>query len=68
LKKHEVCVREFAKVIGKLVACEPAVQFAPLFTKSLEHEKDTKLKVIKGDYEAKMTLSHTSKQLQSVVD
>lgn len=45
MKKHEVCIRDFAhvQVIGKLVACEPAVQHAPLFTKSLEHDKEHNL-------------------------
>lgn len=40
-------------MIGKLVACEPAVQHAPLFTESLEHDKEHNLKIVKGDYNAK---------------
>lgn len=39
MKKHDVCIRDFAQVGGQLLACEPAVQHAPLFTKSLEHDK-----------------------------
>lgn len=62
MKKHEVCIRDFAQVIGKLVACEPAVQHAPLFTKSLEHDKEHNLKIVKGDYNAKMIISNSSKQ------
>lgn len=62
MKKHEVCIRDFAQVIGILVACEPAVQHAPLFTKSLEHDKEHNLKIVKGDYNAKMIISNSSKQ------
>lgn len=62
MKKHEVCICDFAQVIGKLVACEPAVQHAPLFTKSLEHDKEYYLKIVKGDYNAKMIISNSSKQ------
>lgn len=49
-------------MIGKLVACEPAVQHAPLLTKSLEHDKEHNLKIVKGDYNAKMIISNSSKQ------
>ena len=34
-----ITIRNLAKLIGKLVASEPAVQYAPLYYKSLEIEK-----------------------------
>lgn len=62
MKKHDVCIRDFAQVIGKLLACEPAVQHAPLFIKSLEHDKEHNLKIVKGDYNAIMIISNSNKQ------
>ena len=56
-KKRETTVRDFAKVIGKMVAAEPGVTHAPLYIKSLEIEKDRILKLNKGNFDAKFTLS-----------
>ncbi|CAG2208359.1 unnamed protein product [Mytilus edulis] len=53
----EITIREFAQVIGKLVATEPGVQYAPLYIKSLEITKDLLLKQNYGNFDAKMTLS-----------
>lgn len=39
LLKCEITIRDFAQVIGKLVASQHGVKFAPLFLKDLEHEK-----------------------------
>lgn len=36
IKKRCVTIRQFAQVIGKLVAADPGVEFATLYTKSLE--------------------------------
>lgn len=47
LLKCEITIRDFAQVIGKLVASQPGVQFAPLFLKDLEHEKERALKKCK---------------------
>ena len=57
VRRREIKIREFAMLIGKLVASSPAVQFAPLHYKSLEIEKDRHLKNNNGDYEAKCMLS-----------
>jgi hypothetical protein len=38
-------IREFARVIGKLVASEPGIQYAGLYYKHLEIERDTALKI-----------------------
>ncbi|CAG2213825.1 unnamed protein product [Mytilus edulis] len=55
--KKEITIREFAQVIGKLVATQPGVQFAPLYIKSLEITKDILLKCHYGNFDAKMILS-----------
>lgn len=39
-----ITIRKFAQLIGKCVASEPGVQFAPLYYKSLETERDVALK------------------------
>jgi hypothetical protein len=44
LKNREITIREFAQIVGKLVAAEPGVEYAPIYIKSLEIEKDRKLK------------------------
>ena len=40
IKKRCVTIRQFAQILGKLVAAEPGVEFATLYTKSLEISKD----------------------------
>lgn len=40
----EISIRDFAQVIGKMIAAETGVLYAPLFYKSLEIEKDLRLK------------------------
>ncbi|XP_069102164.1 uncharacterized protein [Argopecten irradians] len=62
LERHEYSIRLYTQLVGKLVACEPAVPHAALFYKPLEHEKDSALKAAKGNFEEKMTLSSTAKQ------
>ena len=43
--------------MGKMVASEPGIQFAPLYYKELEHIKDRKLKELSGNFDAKMAVS-----------
>ena len=57
IKRRECHIREFAKIIGKLVASEPGVQFAPLYIKNLEITKDDLLKQNHGNFDAKMTIT-----------
>ena len=40
LKQQTVTIRDFAKLIGKLVAAEPGVLYAGAHYKSMEVEKD----------------------------
>ena len=57
LKLEFIVIRDLAKFIGKLVASEPGVQYAPLYYKTLEIEKDQALKDSYRDFDKKMVLS-----------
>ena len=60
LKKSVTSIREVAHVIGLLVSSLPAVQYGPLYYRSLEIDKNTALQQNNGNYEATMTLSSES--------
>ena len=62
LNKQTVTIRDFAKLIGKLVASEHGVLYAPLFYKSLEIQKDIELKNNKGNFDVNMTISNDGKE------
>ncbi|CAC5393089.1 unnamed protein product [Mytilus coruscus] len=62
LMKCFVTIREFAQLIGKLVASEHGVLYAPVFYKTLEIQKDVELKLNKGNFDARIILSNESKQ------
>ncbi len=57
LMKTKMSVRDFAVLIGKMVASEPGYQFAPLYYKDLEHIRDMQLKLSHGNYDAHMTVT-----------
>lgn len=60
----EITIRELlAQVVGKMVASEPGIDYAPLYYKQLEIEKDQQLKINHGNYEAKMNLTNNAKVL-----
>lgn len=44
LRRDTVTIREFSQLIGKLVAAEPGVMYAPIYYKILEIQKDEALK------------------------
>ena len=56
LQKELVVIRRLVQLIGKLVASELGVHYAPLYYKVLEIEKDDALKQIYGNFEAKFKL------------
>ena len=62
LKAKSVTIREFAKLIGTMVAAEPGVKYAAAYYKTLELDKDKALKVNKGNFEGDVSLSVQSKQ------
>ena len=61
LKKDILTIRDFAQIIGKLVASEPGVQYAALYYKPLEIQRDLELKLNKGDFDSHIILSQKSK-------
>ena len=52
--KVEISLREFARVIGKMVASEPGIEHAPIYYKVLEIEKDKLLKLNYGNFDVKI--------------
>lgn len=71
--KKRCKVREFARLIGKLVAASPAVEYGWLYIKNFEREKQWALLKNKKSYEGKMSLSPTLKEdfhwwLQNIKD
>lgn len=62
-------ITEFAQLIGKLVAAEPGVEYAPLFYKSLEKAKDKNLKLKCGNFKSFMKITEDIRnELQWWVD
>ena len=59
-KRSAVTVRQFAELIGLLIASEPGVEFAMLHIKQLEIDKDRALKHNKGSYDGFIQISDKS--------
>ena len=57
-----ITIRKFAQLIGKCVAAEPGVQYAALYYKTMEIERDHALKVNRGNFDAKMCISLASRE------
>jgi hypothetical protein len=55
--KPRMTIRDWAQIVGKLIACDSGVEFTPLHTNLLEKLKDTALKERRGNYDAHMALS-----------
>lgn len=60
LNSKTVSIRELAKVIGKLVASEQGVLYAPLYYKKLETERNEALTRHRGNFDVYITLSSNS--------
>lgn len=56
LNCKRVTIRVFAQLIGKLVALEQGVEYAPLYYKPLEKVKDHHLKIHCGNFNSFMTV------------
>ena len=54
LDKKHVTIREFAQMIGKMVAAEPGVEYAPLYYKPFELVKNHNLKRKRGNFDSFM--------------
>lgn len=57
--KPKCTIRDLSKLIGKFVACSPAVPHAALYYKRLEIFRNDSLKTEKGNYEAIISLPGT---------
>lgn len=60
LNLKSVLIRDVAKIIGKFVASEPGVKYAPLYYKTPEIDKDQALKRSRGNFDVYMRLSSFS--------
>ena len=56
LHEKRVTIRKFAKLIGKLVATESGIEYAPLYYKPLEKVKEEELNIHKGNFDSFMTI------------
>ena len=63
LQKQKITIRQFAQIIGKIVSSEAGAQFAPLFYRDLEYEKDEKLRLFKGQFDQLFVISDCSKRI-----
>ena len=57
IQSVDIFIRQFAQVIGTLIAAEPGVEYGLLFIKSLELSKNKTLSENQGNFDAKMRLS-----------
>ena len=56
LTTERVTIRKFAKLIGKLVATEPGIGYAPLYYKPLDKLKEKELNIHKGNFDSYMLI------------
>ena len=61
LSENVVTIKQIAQLVGMFVASEPGVEYARLYYKTLEAEKDSALKIHRGNFEGQMTISHQSR-------
>ena len=66
-KRSHITIREFSRLIGKLVATEPGVEYAQLRYKPLERIKEKHLKLNNGNFDSPMIIFRSCKSY-SVVD
>lgn len=57
LKIGTITIRQLAELIGRMVASEPGVLYAPLYYKTLELAKDKALKNNQGNFDAYTTIT-----------
>ncbi|MCG8113708.1 MAG: reverse transcriptase domain-containing protein [Candidatus Thiodiazotropha taylori] len=58
LAQKRITIRQFAKLIGKLVATEPGVEYAPLYYKPLEKVKEKELNSHLGNFDSFMSVTN----------
>ena len=57
IRQPQVTIRKFSRLIGKLVATEPGVEYAQLRYKPMERIKEKQLKLNNGNFDAFMRIS-----------
>ena len=62
LKEKEVSIRQFAQIIGTLVALDPGNAVGSVFWRRLEIEKGLRIKEAKGDFEHIISVSEQTRQ------
>ena len=62
LSKDTISIRSAAQLIGTFVSSLPGVKFGQLYYRRFENDKTKALKVSKGHFEAKMSLSDGAKE------
>ena len=63
IQQKQLLIRDAAKLIGKFVASEPGVRYAPLYYKTLKKiEKVNALKLNRGNFDAYMIFSQEAKE------
>ena len=60
IQANSVTIRQFAELIGQMVAAEPGVSYAPPYYRTLELEKSKWLKIKCGVFDALIFLSKQS--------
>ena len=61
VQQNKASIEQVARVIGKLVACFPAVTHGPLFYRKLDIAKNSALRQSKGNYKATMSIGEEEK-------
>ena len=62
LKQTVITIRDFAKIIGMLVALNPGVYIGPIFWRRLEIEKAIWLRFYKGNFDSCINISLQARQ------
>ncbi|MEW8542136.1 MAG: reverse transcriptase domain-containing protein [Candidatus Thiodiazotropha sp.] len=61
LNSSKFTIREFAVLIGKMVASEPGVEYARIYFRGLEQEKTKQLRLNAGNFDAPMKLTSSNR-------
>ena len=64
LSKTVVVILLFAKLLGHIVSCFPAVEFGELFYRQVEIDKSTALKAAKWNFDADMDADRAKSDIQ----
>ena len=60
-KRSHITIREFSRLIGKVAAIEPGVEYDQLRYKPLDRIKEKHLKLLNGNFDSTMVISRSCK-------